>query len=74
MTLTVQMNENTVYMTHLGLKTLKVVSCGCHHTLPMMWEALNTIGLRMCRTMCESGHLLAHSIGNVLSCCKSPTT
>ncbi|GFW67429.1 uncharacterized protein LOC105457711 [Trichonephila clavipes] len=36
----------------------------------MMWEALNTISLSICLTMCESGHLLALSIRNVLSCCK----
>ena len=74
MSFTVQTYDNTVHMTHLGLKILKAVPCCCHHTLPMMWEALNTIGLRMCHTMCESGHLSAHSIGNVLSCCKPPTT
>ncbi|GFT88470.1 transposable element Tcb1 transposase [Trichonephila clavipes] len=39
-----------------------------------MWEALNTTSLSICRTMCELGHLLAHSISNVLSCCKPPTT
>ncbi|GFQ83401.1 uncharacterized protein TNCT_323731 [Trichonephila clavata] len=27
-----------------------------------MWEALNTISLSICRTMCELSHLLAHSI------------
>ncbi len=54
-------------MTNLGLKTLKVVPCYCQDTLPMMWEALNTISLSICRTMSESGHLLAHSISNVTS-------
>ncbi|GFX57493.1 uncharacterized protein TNCV_3051441 [Trichonephila clavipes] len=39
-----------------------------------MREVLNTISLSICRTLCESGHLLAHSISNVLSCCKPPTT
>ncbi|PRD29448.1 UNVERIFIED_CONTAM: hypothetical protein NCL1_29390 [Trichonephila clavipes] len=39
-----------------------------------MWEALNTISLSIFRTMCESDHLLAHSICNVISCCKPPTT
>ncbi|GFT57237.1 uncharacterized protein TNCV_1692421 [Trichonephila clavipes] len=26
-----------------------------------MWEALNTIRLNICRTMCESGHLSVHT-------------
>ncbi|GFX85467.1 hypothetical protein TNCV_3716391 [Trichonephila clavipes] len=39
-----------------------------------MREALNTISLNIYRTMCESGHLYAHVISNVLSCCKPPTT
>ncbi|PSN36018.1 hypothetical protein C0J52_12133 [Blattella germanica] len=52
-------------MTNLGLKILKVV--------PAMWEALNTISLSIFCTMCKSGYLLAHSISNVLSCCKPPT-
>ncbi|GFX76519.1 hypothetical protein TNCV_3162371 [Trichonephila clavipes] len=41
-------------MTNLGLKTFKVVPCYYHHTLPTMWEALNTISLSIFRTMCES--------------------
>ncbi|PRD22238.1 UNVERIFIED_CONTAM: hypothetical protein NCL1_49604 [Trichonephila clavipes] len=61
-------------MTNLGLKTLNVVPCYCHHTLPTMWEALNTNNFCICHTMCESGHLLAHSIRNILSCCKPSTT
>ncbi|GFV65740.1 EGF-like domain-containing protein [Trichonephila clavipes] len=40
----------------------------------MMWKALNTISLSICRIMCESGYLLAHSISNVLLYCKPPTT
>ncbi|GFV13869.1 uncharacterized protein TNCV_523481 [Trichonephila clavipes] len=43
-------------MRNLGLKTLNVVPYYCHHTLPTMWEALNTISLSIWRTMCESGH------------------
>ncbi|GFU17420.1 uncharacterized protein TNCV_4309591 [Trichonephila clavipes] len=61
-------------MTNLGLKTLNVVPCYCHHTLSTMWEALNTINLSIFRTMCESGQLLAHSISTVFSCCNPPTT
>ncbi|GFY34259.1 uncharacterized protein TNCV_2505621 [Trichonephila clavipes] len=61
-------------MRTLGLKTLNVVHCYYYHTLPTVWETLNTTSLSICRTMCESGHFLAHSISNVLSCCKSPTT
>ncbi|GFX15285.1 uncharacterized protein TNCV_3302151 [Trichonephila clavipes] len=53
-------------MSNLGLKTLNVVPCYYHHTLPTMWEALNTTSLR--------GHQLAHSISNVPSCCKPLTT
>ncbi|GFV55315.1 uncharacterized protein TNCV_2268661 [Trichonephila clavipes] len=49
-------------MTNLGLKTPKVVPCYCHHTLPTMWEALNTTSLNICRTICESGHLLRRTI------------
>ncbi|GFU69842.1 hypothetical protein TNCV_112611 [Trichonephila clavipes] len=30
--------------------------------------------ISICRTLCEWGHLLAHSMSNVLSCCKPPTT
>ncbi|GFS84557.1 uncharacterized protein TNCV_4607141 [Trichonephila clavipes] len=61
-------------MTNLGLKTLNIVPYYYHHTLLTMWEALNTISLSTCHTMCESGRLLAHSISNVLSCCKPSTT
>ncbi|GFT29039.1 uncharacterized protein TNCV_3586891 [Trichonephila clavipes] len=61
-------------MTNLGLKTLHVVPCYYHHTLPTMWEGLNTTSLSICRTVCELGQLLAHSISNVLSSCKPPTT
>ncbi|GFV62332.1 uncharacterized protein TNCV_1131151 [Trichonephila clavipes] len=61
-------------MTNIGLKTVNVVSCQCHHTLSTMWEALNTISLSIYRTKCQSGHLLAHSIKNVLSCCKPSFT
>ncbi|GFV81401.1 uncharacterized protein TNCV_2034101 [Trichonephila clavipes] len=61
-------------MTNLALKTLNVVPCYYQHTMRMMWEALNTTSLSICRTMCESDHLLVHSISNVLSCCKPPTT
>ncbi|GFU83529.1 hypothetical protein TNCV_4217891 [Trichonephila clavipes] len=39
-----------------------------------MWEALNTISFSIFHTMCESGHMFAHSISNVLSCYKPPTT
>ncbi|GFU52422.1 hypothetical protein TNCV_192951 [Trichonephila clavipes] len=31
-----------------------------------MWESLNITSLSICLTMCESSHLLAHSISNVL--------
>ncbi|GFW21347.1 uncharacterized protein TNCV_1531721 [Trichonephila clavipes] len=61
-------------MIKLGLKTLNVVPCYCHHMLPTMWETLNTLSLSIFRTMCESGPLLAHSISNVLSCCRPSTT
>ncbi|GFW65814.1 uncharacterized protein TNCV_586401 [Trichonephila clavipes] len=61
-------------MTNLGLKTLNVVLCYYHHMLPKMWEALNTTSLSICSTMCKSGHLLALSISNILSCYKPPTT
>ncbi|GFV73506.1 uncharacterized protein TNCV_1539481 [Trichonephila clavipes] len=77
MDFTMQKNDNTVHkvdMTNLGLKTLNEVPCYCHHTLPTMWEALNTISLSISRTMCESDHLLAHGISNVRSYCKPPTT
>ncbi|GFW90160.1 uncharacterized protein TNCV_1789811 [Trichonephila clavipes] len=39
-----------------------------------MGEALNTTSLSICRTMCESGHLLEQCNSNVLSCCRPPTT
>ncbi|GFU26495.1 uncharacterized protein TNCV_2463391 [Trichonephila clavipes] len=60
MAITVQKNDNThsthkVNITNLGLKTLNVVPCYCHQTLPTMWEALNIINLSNCRTMYESG-------------------
>ncbi|GFX60049.1 uncharacterized protein TNCV_4557291 [Trichonephila clavipes] len=42
--------------------TLNVVFCYCHHTLPTMWEALNTISFSIWRIMCESGHLLATAL------------
>ncbi|GFV45399.1 uncharacterized protein TNCV_5055931 [Trichonephila clavipes] len=61
-------------MRNLGLKNLNVAPCYCHHTLPTMWEVLNTISLSICHTICESSHLLAYGINNVLSCCKPPTT
>ncbi|GFR07084.1 putative sodium-coupled neutral amino acid transporter 7 [Trichonephila clavata] len=32
-----------------------------------MWEALNTISHSICRTMCESGHLLAHWLTRILA-------
>ncbi|GFQ86094.1 uncharacterized protein TNCT_344181 [Trichonephila clavata] len=32
-----------------------------------MWEALNTITLSICRTICESGHLLANWLTHVLA-------
>ncbi|GFS81200.1 uncharacterized protein TNCV_1224341 [Trichonephila clavipes] len=57
-------------MTNLCLKALNVVPCYYYQMLPTMWEALNTSSLSICRTMCELGHLLAHSISTVLSCCK----
>ncbi|GFX14587.1 uncharacterized protein TNCV_4015851 [Trichonephila clavipes] len=57
-------------MTNLGLKTLAVVPCYCHHALPTMLEALNTVSLSICHPICESGHLLVHRINNVFSCCK----
>ncbi|PRD33581.1 UNVERIFIED_CONTAM: hypothetical protein NCL1_17247 [Trichonephila clavipes] len=60
-------------MTNLGLKTLNIVPCYHHHTLPTLWAALNTTSLNICRTMFESGHMLAPSIRNALSCCKPPT-
>ncbi|GFX14652.1 uncharacterized protein TNCV_4016501 [Trichonephila clavipes] len=61
-------------MPNLGLKTLNVVPCYYQHTLPTMWEALNTTSFNICSTMCESVNLLEHNISNVLSCCKPPTT
>ncbi|GFQ85638.1 hypothetical protein TNCT_409481 [Trichonephila clavata] len=54
-------------MTNLGLKTLNVVPCYCHYTLATIWETLNTISLSICRTMCESGHLLAHWLTHFLA-------
>ncbi|GFV32320.1 hypothetical protein TNCV_1676061 [Trichonephila clavipes] len=61
-------------MTNLDLKILHAVTCYCHHMLPTMWESLNIISLSICRTMCESGHLLSHSISNVLFYCKPRAT
>ncbi|GFW43784.1 uncharacterized protein TNCV_4771331 [Trichonephila clavipes] len=62
-------------MRKLGLMILNGVPCYCHLTpLPTVREALNTTSLSICRSMWESGHLLTHSISNVLSCCKPPTT
>ncbi|GFX02408.1 hypothetical protein TNCV_2285751 [Trichonephila clavipes] len=55
-------SAHKVDMTNLGLQTLDVVLRNCHHMLPTMWEALNTISLSIWHTMCELGHLSAPAL------------
>ncbi|GFX09590.1 uncharacterized protein TNCV_2029561 [Trichonephila clavipes] len=55
-------------MTNRGLKTINVVPC-----YPSPHAANDVGGTENHQPQCESGHMLEHSVSNVLSCRKPPT-